>query len=79
MGHQFLAGQNFSAKTGTKERDVIVNEQVIKRLAIGNGDPLKAVGEWIVVNGQPLQIIVHYQRFSIWKNGDSDQTVSFSI
>jgi ABC-type lipoprotein release transport system permease subunit len=47
--YKLLAGSNFMARPTTAKdaREVIVNEQVLKRFNIGNGDPEKAIGEEI--------------------------------
>jgi ABC-type antimicrobial peptide transport system permease subunit len=67
-GHKLLSGRNFSAQTeNAEESEVIVNEKVLKRFNIGNGDPQKALGEIVTVNKKKVQIIgvmkdYHYGR-----------------
>ena len=48
-GHKLVAGGNFIARPTTADAvsEVIVNEQVLKRLNIGANDPGKAIGEEI--------------------------------
>lgn len=63
-GHEFLAGDNFK-KTSTEE--VIVNQKLLKRFNIKQGDPLQAIGETVLVDGMELTIAgvlkdFHYQR-----------------
>jgi putative ABC transport system permease protein len=55
--HEFLAGRNFipPASDSAIESEVIVNEKILKRFNMG--DPLKALGETILVNRKPLQIV----------------------
>lgn len=47
--YKLVAGGNFMARPTTAKavREVIVNEQVLKRFNIGKGDPEKAIGEEI--------------------------------
>lgn len=63
-GHEFLAGGNFKA-TATDE--VILNEMALKRFNIAEGDPYKAIGETILVDGERRRITgvlkdFHYER-----------------
>ncbi|MEQ6122112.1 ABC transporter permease [Reichenbachiella sp. MALMAid0571] len=66
----FLSGENFSYKPhGSEESKVIVNEQVIRELNIGNGDPFQAVGEIVSIDGKNLVIAgvvkdFHYQNLT---------------
>jgi ABC-type antimicrobial peptide transport system permease subunit len=48
-GYELIAGGNFIARPTTAEAvsEVIVNQQVIKRFNIANGDPKEAIGEEI--------------------------------
>jgi len=39
------------------ENEVIVNEQVLKRLNIGDSDPQKAIGEEIIIDGENAVIV----------------------
>jgi ABC-type antimicrobial peptide transport system permease subunit len=50
--YKLIAGGNFMARPTIAKavREVIVNEQVLKRFHIGNGDPQKAIGEEITFN-----------------------------
>jgi putative ABC transport system permease protein len=56
--HAFVAGNNFSILSeNAAERQVIVNEQVIKRFNIANSDPHQALGEQIELEkGKKLTI-----------------------
>jgi putative ABC transport system permease protein len=56
--HKLLAGRNFNpmAETGD-ESEIIVNEQVLKRFNIGDKDPLKALGESVIMDGKNLTIV----------------------
>jgi ABC-type antimicrobial peptide transport system permease subunit len=57
-GHQLIAGTNFTAKPDSAvESEVIVNEQVLKRFKIADGDPLKAIGETVELDDKPVQIL----------------------
>lgn len=53
--YQLVAGGNFIARPTTREaaREVIVNEQVLKRFNIGANDPGKAIGEEITLSLPP--------------------------
>jgi putative ABC transport system permease protein len=56
--HTFVAGKNFVKKPPTGVDDeVIVTEQVLKRLDIGGKDPLKAIGEELVMDQKKFTII----------------------
>jgi ABC-type antimicrobial peptide transport system permease subunit len=58
LGHKLIAGRNFEAKPdSTKESEVIVNQQVLKRFNIGKQDPEKALGDVIKIDGKDLTII----------------------
>ncbi|HEY5746973.1 MAG TPA: ABC transporter permease [Chryseolinea sp.] len=72
--HKLAAGGNFRARPTTADAatEVIVNQQVLKRLNIGGGDPEKAIGEEITfdsfqVHGRKMTIVgvmndFHYGR-----------------
>ncbi|HEX6227724.1 MAG TPA: ABC transporter permease [Chryseolinea sp.] len=55
-GHELIAGGNFVARPATAEAvsEVIVNQQVLKRLKIGGNDPAKAIGEEITFSNFKL-------------------------
>jgi len=56
--YTFLAGRNFTAKPkDAPETEIIVNEQVIKRFNIGRGNPQKAIGELVKIDGKSLAIV----------------------
>ncbi|GAB3545114.1 ABC transporter permease [Spirosoma fluminis] len=56
--HKLLAGTNFTLhpKKG-EEREVIVNEQTLKRFNIAKRNPQKAIGELITVDNKKLAIV----------------------
>ncbi len=73
-GYKLLAGGNFIARPSTAQAvsEVIVNEQVLKRFNIANGDPEKAIGEEITfsnfnLHGQKLTIVGVMQDFHYGK------------
>lgn len=73
-GYKLLAGGNFIARPSTAQSvsEVIVNEQVLKRFNIANGDPEKAIGEEITfsnfnLHGQKLTIVGVMQDFHYGK------------
>lgn len=53
--YQLVAGGNFVARptTAKTSREVIVNQQVLKRFNIGTNDPAKARGEEITLTQPP--------------------------
>lgn len=65
---KLIAGRNFNSHSGkAEETEVIVNEDVLKRFNIGNGDPLKAIDEIVTVDKKKVKIIgvirnFHYGR-----------------
>lgn len=69
-GYKLLAGSNFIARPVTSDaaREVIVNQQVLKRFNIANGDPEKAIGQEITfsnfkVTGRKMTIVGVMQDF----------------
>lgn len=73
-GYKLLAGGNFIAQPSTAQAvsEVIVNEQVLKRFNIANGDPEKAIGQEITfsnfnLHGQRLTIVGVMQDFHYGK------------
>ncbi len=78
MGHQLLAGYNFTAKADSvEESEVIVNTQVLKRFNIANQDPQKAIGDVLKVDGKNLTIIGVMKDFQYGRsnNKTSKETV----
>ncbi len=57
-GHQLVAGRNFIVQPNKEEREVIVNEEVLKRFNIGGGDPTKALGEVLRLEKNKNLVIV---------------------
>jgi putative ABC transport system permease protein len=56
--HKFLAGRNLHAiAEGAEESEVVVNEQLLKRFDIAKRDPLKALGEELLVDTMRLTIV----------------------
>src|SRR5690606_32709469 len=53
--YRFIAGGNFIGRptTASAAREVIVNQQVLKRFDIGADDPENAIGEEIVLSYPP--------------------------
>ncbi len=50
--HEFLAGRNFRQRNENSfQREVIVNEQLIKKFGIGNSNPNNALGQVLNVDG----------------------------
>lgn len=57
-GHVLLAGRNLQWQPeNSVEKEIIVNEQVLKRFDIANKDPQKALGEVVIVDGKKLTIV----------------------
>lgn len=72
-GHKLLAGRNFSAQAENAiENEVIVNEKVLKRFNIGNGNPQKAIGEIVTVNGKKVQIVGVMKDYSYGRSTDAE-------
>lgn len=56
--HELVAGKNFTLRPEKgKESEIIVNQQVLKRLNIAGRDPQKALGRVVEVDGQKLAIV----------------------
>ena len=57
--YTLIAGKNFMAHPTTAEsaREVIVNQQVLKKLKISPDNPEVAIGEEVTVNGQKMTIV----------------------
>jgi putative ABC transport system permease protein len=82
--HQLAAGGNFMARPTTAEAatEVIVNQQVLKRLNIGTGDPGKAIGEEITfsdfkVTGRKMTIVGVVKDFHYGKVENLIEPVAF--
>jgi putative ABC transport system permease protein len=57
-GIKLITGRNFTAlPDSVPESEVIVNEEVLKRFKIGNGDPLKALDEVVTVDKIKMKIV----------------------
>ncbi|WP_223860674.1 ABC transporter permease [Spirosoma validum] len=56
--HKMVAGTNFTLRPKKgEESEIIVNEQVLKRFSIARRNPLKALGEQVVVDKKNLTIV----------------------
>jgi ABC-type antimicrobial peptide transport system permease subunit len=82
--HKLAAGGNFIARPTSAEaaKEVIVNEQVLKRLNIGNNDPEKAIGEEITfsnfsIHGRKMIIVGVIKDFHYGKVDNLIQPVAF--
>lgn len=55
--YKLVAGKNFGMMpVKGEETEAIVNEQLLRRFKIGNGDPQKAIGEVVSIDGKKLTI-----------------------
>jgi ABC-type lipoprotein release transport system permease subunit len=82
--YKLIAGGNFMAlpTTAKDAREVIVNEQVLKRFNIGNGDPEKAIGEEITfstfrTNERKMRIVGVIKDFHYGKVDNLIEPVAF--
>lgn len=80
-GYKLVAGGNFISRPTTAEaaREVIVNEQVLKRFNIGTNDPGKAIGEQIILNGHKMTIVGVMQDFHYGKVENLIGPVAFTF
>jgi hypothetical protein len=83
-GYQLVAGGNFIARPATAKaaREVIVNQQVLKRFNIGNSEPGKAIGEEITFSnyreqGRKMTIVGVMKDFHYGKVEDLIEPVAF--
>jgi putative ABC transport system permease protein len=73
---KLITGQNFTAlHDSAVESEVIVNEDVLKRFKIANGDPLKALDEIVIVDRKPMKIIGVMKDFHYGKADNKEQEV----
>lgn len=79
--YKLLAGGNFVARPATTaaSSEVIVNEQVLKRFNIGAGNPEKAIGEQITLNGRKMTIVGVMQDFHYGKVENLIGPVAFTF
>lgn len=82
--YKLIAGGNFRARPTTAEaaREVIVNEQVLKRFNISIGDPEKAIGEEVSfsnfnVHGRKMTIVGVMKDFHYGKVDNLIEPVAF--
>ncbi len=87
-GYKLAAGGNFIARPTTAEdvREVIVNEQVLKRFNIGANDPGKAIGEQVTLTqppnfseGRKMTIVGVMQDFHYGKVENLIEPVAFTF
>lgn len=58
FGFRLIAGRNIAGRAeGAPEREVIVNRTLIRQLQISGGDPDKAIGETVTIDGNKLTIV----------------------
>ncbi|MDR7129530.1 ABC-type antimicrobial peptide transport system permease subunit [Algoriphagus sp. 4150] len=83
-GYELIAGGNFQMLPTSPEavREVIVNEQVLKRFNIANNDPQKAIGEEIAFSnmrwqGRKMTIVGVIKDFHYGKVNNLVQPVAF--
>lgn len=83
-GYKLIAGGNFIGRptTGDAARELIVNQQFLKRFNIGNGDPAKAIGEEITFsnfkfNGHRMTIVGVMKDFHYGKVENLIEPVAF--
>lgn len=80
-GYKLLAGGNFIARPATAQAvsEVIVNQQVLKRFNIGAGNPEKAIGEQVSLNGRKMTIVGVMQDFHYGKVENLIGPVAFTF
>lgn len=83
-GYKLIAGGNFIGRPVTADgaREVIVNQQFLKRFNIANGDPTKAIGEEITFrnfkfNGHRMTIVGVMKDFHYGKVENLIEPVAF--
>jgi len=56
--YKIIAGTNFRTRpVNGQETEALVNEQLLRRFNIGNGDPQKAIGEVVEIDSKKLMIV----------------------
>lgn len=81
--HNFklIAGRNFQPALADSaiEKEVIINEHLLKRFNFGEQDPEKAIGETILVDRKPMTIVGVVKNFSYSKadNARNSKEVMF--
>ena len=76
--HKLIAGKNFALRPKKgEESEIIVNEQVLKRFGIAKQDPLKALGEEVIVDKQKLTIVGVLKDFHYGTLSDKIEPVMF--
>jgi putative ABC transport system permease protein len=79
-GIKLVAGRNFTAlPDSVEESEVIVNEEILKRFKIGNGDPLKALDEIVTIDKKKMKIVGVINDFHYGKadNGNSEVVLRY--
>lgn len=75
--YNFLAGRNFITKPkDAPESEIIVNEELIKRFNIGHGNPQKAIGETVHIDGKNMAIIGVLKNFHY---GTADRQITPTV
>lgn len=73
---KLMAGRNFTPLPDSAvESEVIVNEEVLKRFKIANGDPVKALDEILLIDRKPMKIIGVMRDFHYGKADNNDKEV----
>ncbi|MBL0743442.1 ABC transporter permease [Chryseolinea sp. Jin1] len=69
---ELLAGRNFMTRPdSSEEREVIVNQQVLKRFQLAEQNPQRAIGEVLHMAGKELKIIGVIKDFRYGKPGNN--------
>lgn len=78
-GYEILAGGNFIARptAAASAREVIVNQQFIKRFNIGSNDPATAIGEEVILHGSKLTIVGVMKDFHYGKIDETIEPAAF--
>lgn len=78
--YTLVAGQNFITRPVTKDAasELIVNEKTLRQFNIANGDPVKAIGEEVVLNNKKLTIVGVIKDFHYAKLDENILPVVFS-
>ncbi|MDV3308813.1 MAG: ABC transporter permease [Cyclobacteriaceae bacterium] len=78
-GYEILAGGNFIARptAAASAREVIVNQQFIKRFNIGSNDPATAIGAEVILHGSKLTIVGVMKDFHYGKIDETIEPAAF--
>jgi putative ABC transport system permease protein len=76
--HHLISGRNFSPRTPeAPESEIIVNTDVLKRFKIGDGDPIKAIDETVLVDKKEMKIVGVVEDFHYGKVDSRSDLVIF--